>query len=109
MANTIKTKIRLPISKNALEAIKNELRDISVEEDGIYAITRGSALHNLLKSLSKENEEIIAEHSSSVDWYSTIYVERYKDGDSETIDTKTVDIAMHEITDPKENEEILKN
>ena len=101
MANTIKTKIRQPISKNTLEIIRSKFQDISIEDDGIYAISRGFALHDLLKSISKEeNEEIIAEHSSSIDWYSTIYVERYKNGDSETVEIKTLDIKMHENTDP---------
>ncbi|HOJ10895.1 MAG TPA: hypothetical protein PK733_09930 [Clostridiales bacterium] len=108
MANTMKTKIRLPISTSSLEAIKKEFQHISVEKDGVYAITRGFVLHNLLKALSKENnEEIIAEHSSSIDWYSTLYIERYKDGNSETIKTKTSEIIMYEITDPEEIEEIL--
>ena len=108
MANTMKTKIRLPISSTSIETIKKEFRDISVEEDCVYAITRGFILHDLLKALSKVNKEIIiAEHSSSIDWYSTLYVEKYEDGDSETIETKTGEIIMYEITDPEEIEEIL--
>lgn len=107
MANTMKTKIRLPISSSSLETIRKEFQDISVEKDGVYAITRGFLLHNLLKELSKENnEELIAEHSSSIDWYSTLYVEQYKDGNSETFDTKTCEIIMREIVNPEEIEEI---
>lgn len=110
MACTMKTKIRLPISVNTIEDIRKEFQDISVEKDCVYAITRGLTLHNLLKVLSKENNEIlIAEHSSSEDMYSTLYVERYQNGDSQTIETKSGEIIMYEITDPDEIEEILNS
>ena len=90
MANTIKTKIRLPISSNILEAIRKQFQDIFVEESGVYAVTRGFHLHNLLIALSKEyGEEFIAEHASSIDYYSTLYIQRYKDGICETIETRT--------------------
>ena len=97
MANTIKTKIRLPISSNILEAIRKQFQDIFVEETGVYAVTRGFHLHNLLIALSKEyGEEFIAEHASSIDYYSTLYIQRYKDGKSETIETKTGYVIFYE-------------
>jgi hypothetical protein len=100
MANTIKTKIRQPLKKDILDEIRNKFSELSVEEDGIYAITRGSSLHDYLLKLTKEtNEEIIAEHSSSTDRYSTIYVEKYKNGESETVETKTADITYHDISE----------
>ncbi|GEM_PF-2489896 len=110
MANTVKTKIRLPISTKSLETIKKEFQDISVEKDGLYLITRGFILHNLLKVISKENdEELIAEHSASIDWYSTLYVEQYKDGNSKTLETKNCEIIMREVINPEEIKEIMNN
>jgi hypothetical protein len=97
MANTTKTKIRLPISSNILEAIRKQFQYVFVEETGVYTITRGFELHHLLLKLSKEyGEALIAEHSTSLDRYSTLYIERYKDGKSETIETKTDYIICYE-------------
>ena len=97
MANTMKTKIRLPISSDILEAIRKQFQDVFVEETGVYTITRGFELHHLLIKLSKEyGEELIAEHSSSADYYSTLYIEQYKDGKSKTIVKKTGYVIFYE-------------
>lgn len=97
MANTMKTKIRLPISTNSLETIEKEFQDVFVEETGVYTITRGFELHHLLVKLSREyGEELIAEHSSSADYYSTLYIQQYKDGKSKTIETKTGCVISYE-------------
>lgn len=98
MANTTKTKIRFPISSNIIEAIKKQFQDIFVEETGVYAVTSGFHLHNLLIALSKEySEEFIAEHASSIDMYSTLYIQRYKDGKSETIETRTECVIFYDV------------
>lgn len=110
MANMVKTKIRLPISTKSLETIKKKFQDISVEKDGVFITSRGFILHNLLKTLSKENkEELIVEHSSSIDWYSTLYVEQYKDDNSKTLETKNCEIIMCEVVNPEEIKKIMNN
>lgn len=110
MSNTLRTKIRQPISKNILEAIRKEFRDISVEKGSVDIISRGFTLHNLLKEISKESKEvIIAEHSLSIDLYSTLYVEQYKDGNSETLETKNTEIIMHKIVNTEKIEEKILN
>lgn len=85
MADTMKSKVRLPISAKSLDALLQEkFRDVFLEDDGVYIISRGFELHYLLDALSKD-ERIIAEHSSSVDRYTKIYIVEYNYGACRTL------------------------
>jgi hypothetical protein len=87
LSDTMKSKIRLPVSANSLDALlRKKFRDIYVADDGVHVISRGFELHYLLEALSNDTDEkIIAEHSSSVDLYTKSYIVEYKCGNSRTL------------------------
>ncbi|TCT15680.1 hypothetical protein EDC18_103391 [Natranaerovirga pectinivora] len=90
MANSLQTKIRLPLSKRVIDVLIAKFEEAHIEEDCVYIFSQGFVLHNFLITLSEElDEDIIAEHSSSIDRYCTLYVERYRKGISETIEVKS--------------------
>lgn len=88
MAYYLRTKVKYPISQKAKNSIIADIINASIEEeeDGIFIYSRGSLIYYYLIDLSKEYQErILAEHTSSVDYYATRYVVQYENGVSKTV------------------------
>ena len=83
MANTTYTIIKPSVlnSTTVIDNLKEFVRYIWVEEDGIRAISRGSYINDLLERLSLEYDEVfIAEHTSSSDMYNSRILVKYENG-----------------------------
>lgn len=97
MANSLQTKIRFPLCSSFMDSLIQEFPQAQVEEDYVFVLSRGTKLHEFLMTISTGYQgEIMAEHMSSIDRYTRLYVVQYKMGVCETMETKTDYMIFYE-------------